>query len=565
LKRFTTDLNRALDGESNFRPVPLGESLWRNGPAWQKYGMAPVMIFTGRLMSAADHINNTATTYGAMAAARALHPELYQNAGAFTAAEKASARALALQQVTGGAEPTTMEERNVVSVRTREILGSLLAPETLEEASFIGDQAAYQNDPIGLFGSFYAALNGAIGSVERKAEAASENEDFGNPVTRAVMAVLAGGLRGITGTKFMRFGFNFGTDITQYIPGSYLLQKLAPVYGTEMSRSQQDLLLGKNVFGLMAAATIASMFLDKDDDEPGWHIEGNWSGLSGSEKNSLRTAGKEPMTMWKRNADGTLTRISYRSWPTGGIFVAVGSMNDQQRYDPAAWAKTGTAGHLLRAVTTGALQVQDVTAMQGLAELFGTSSFSANPEADFMERLQKIPIRYAGGFIPTGLKDLDAWNDPRNYRPENTLDEMMRNVPVMRRLVADGRPMLNLLGEEVKLNRQPWRRVYTEAKGGGVYETLGKLLSKGLSLPEASMKRVVKFNGQDTTIEAIGPEAEWQFSRILGEKYRQYLEQEGESLTTMDTKRAQKRIRSRALVLSDQAEKELVRTLTAKP
>lgn len=560
LKRFTTDLNKALEGESNFRPVPLGESLWRNGTTWQKYGMAPVMLWTGRLMAAADHINNTATSYGAMAAARALHPEIYGKAGAFTEVEKTAARQQAILEVTGGAPPVTSEEKATVSVRTREILSQLLKPEQQEEASFIGDQAAYQNDPIGLFGSVYSALNTGLGYLERSAEDASENQDI-NEVTRAALAILAGGLRGLTGTKFMRFGFNFGNDITQYIPGTYLLQQLAPVYGAQMSRSQQDLLLAKNVFGLMVASSIAALFLGKDDEDEGWHIEGNWSGLTPAQKSQLRSAGKEPLTLWKRKPDGSLERVSYRSWPTSGIFVAVGSMNDQKRYDPAQWSRTGVANHLLRAVTNGALQVKDTTALQGLTEILGASSFNTDPEQDFVSRLIKVPLKFEGGFIPTLLKDIDSWMDPRNFKPETALDEFMRNTPILRREVAGGRPMLNLLGEEVELNRTPWRRVYSESKEGEAYHVLGQLLSRGLSLPEPSTKRVVKVNGKDQSIESLGGKAEWEFARILGGKYKAFLEQEGPSLAAMDTERAQKRIRRVATLLGDQAEQELVRNL----
>ena len=561
LKRFTTDLNKAMEGDPNFRPVPLGESLWRNGNAFQKYGMAPVMLWTGRLMSAADHINNTATSYGAMAVARALHPEFYEGKGAFTKQEKDAAREQAVREVTGGTEPQTLEDKATVSKRTREILAGLLRPEQQDEANFIGDQAAYQNDPLGLFGSIYRGISAGIGTIERGAEALSTDPAIQSQFMRAILGGLAGGLRGLTGTKFMRFGFNFGNDITQYIPGTYLLQKLAPVYGTKMSRSQQDLLLGKNIFGLMAAVGVAALFLDKDDDEEGWHLEGNWSGLNNDFKNQLRSQGKEPNTFWRRRPDGSIQRISYRSWPTSGIMVAVGRMVDQRRYQPAKWKEYGVAGNLLSAVGNGAIQVKDTTALSGLSELLGASSYSTDPEKSALERLAKTAFKFEGGFFPTLLKDIDSWEDPNNYRPETLLGEMVRHVPLARRAASDGRPMLNLLGEPVELSRVPWRRVYTESKEGPEYTVLGQLLSRGLSLPEPSSKRTVKVNGQTTTIEQLGPRAEWEFARILGEKYRDFLLREGPTLERLDNDRAEKRIRKRAQDLGDQAEAEMVRLL----
>lgn len=559
LKNFGKDLNRMMEGESHFRPVPLGENLWKNGNVWQKYAMSPVMMFVGRSMAAADHINNTATTYGAMAVARALNPEMYENAGAFTTQEIATARKQAIEEITGGEAPTTKADKQAVSVRTREILGQLLAPEDFESASAVGDTAAFQGDPTGLFGTVYKGFAGLFRAGESKLEDMSEDEYHG-ALTRAALAVAAGGLRGLLGAKFMRFGFNFGEDLTQYIPGTYLAQGL--LYDKDMPRMQRDLLLGKNIFGLMAAMTLTALFMgDGEDEEETMWIDGNWADKTPEEARAARSAGREPFSIGWRNADGSTTKISYRQWPTSGIFVAVGAMADQRRDDPAKWKETGPGGHLIRAVTTGALQVKDVSAMRGLAEVFGAASRSASPEETTQQLLLKMPLQYAGGFVPNLLKDLDTWNDPRNFKPETLLDELVRSVPIMRKEAAGGRPMLNLLGEEVKLVRTPWRRMYSESPAGKGYEVLGSLLSRGLGLPEPSDKRVVRYKGEDVTIGAIGPEAYWNFARILGGKYKVFLEANGDRLKEMDTKRAQKFLRSRANDMGDQAEKELVRYL----
>lgn len=564
LKRFGEDLNKSLEGESNFRPVPLGEELLRSGK-WYQQGLATVMVYTGRIMAAADHINNTATTHGAMAVARALNPEIYNNLTSFTKEERANARTRAIEEVTGGIAPRTLEEKNTVSVRTREILHDLLSDEHYAEASFIGDQAAYQNDPIGLFGSVYSVFNTALGSAERAAESLSEDPNFSNSITRAGLAVLAGGLRGITGTKFMRFGFNFGNDLTQYIPGTVLAQKLAPVYGADMTRSQQDLLMAKNIFGLMVTSSLAAFFMGGDDDEDRPMIEGNWSSLSKEKKAQLRSAGREPMTITWRTADGTVKRLSYKSWPTGGIFVAVGGMLDQKRYEPAKWSQTGVGGHLLKGVTTGVLHVRDTAALEGLSELIGSSSYSSNADADFMDKLTKLPARFVGGFVPNLLKDVDTWDDPRHFRPESTWDEYARNVPVVRRSVAEGRQMLDLLGGDVKITRTPWRRVFTEAEKPGAYKELGDLLDRGMTLTPPNPKRKIRFKGQETTIEGLGKEAEWRYAKILGGEYKKFLEDNGTRLRLMTDSRADDFIKDRSQALSERAEKLLIRDLTNNP
>lgn len=560
LKRFGEDMNKTLEGESNFRPIPLGEDLIRNGTWFQK-GLAVWMNYVTRIMSSADHINNTATTHGAMAVARALNPELYNNLHAFTAEERAKAKEQALLDVTGGAKPKDLTERNAVSVRTRELLHGLLSEDHQQEASFIGDQAAYQNDPIGIFGKFYEAVNSTLGKAERSAAEASEDPDFSNPVTRAALAVIAGGLRGMTGTKFMRFGFNFGNDLTQYIPGTVLAQKLAPVYGSELSQSQKDLLMAKNVFGFFLASSLIAYFMQGLDDDDKPMIEGNWSNLSKEKKAQLRSAGREPMTITWKTADGTVKRVSYKSWPTGGIFVAVGGALDQKRYDPAKWEQTGVGGHLLKGVTTGVLHVRDTAALEGLSELIGSSSYSSNADADFVDKLTKLPARFIGGFVPNLLKDVDTWDDPRHFRPETTWDEYARNVPVARRSVADGRPMLDLLGGEVKVSRTPWRRVFSEAEKPGAYNDLGDLLDRGMTLTPPNPKRKIRFKGQETTIEALGKDAEWKYAKILGGEYKRFLEQEGNRIKLMTDSRAEDFIRDRSRILSDRAEKILIREL----
>lgn len=562
LKNFGRDLNKYMEGDSNFRPLPLGESLWKNGNLWEKYWAAPVMMFVGRSMAAADHINNTATTYGSLAVARALHPELYENAGAFTSEEIKAAQDQATAEIVGDEQPTAAQKAEI-SVRAREILQASMRTEDVAAAYEVGDVAAFQGDPTGLFGSLYSGFSGLFAGWERKLENFSEDTERAGAATRAAAAVLASGLRGVLGAKFMRFGFNFGQDLTRYIPGTYLLQNL--IYEKDMTPLQKDLLLGKNIFGLMAAMTLTAFFLGgDDDDEEGMFIEGNWSDKTPEETRAARSAGREPFTMGWRNKDGSVSRLSYRSWPTSGIFVAVGAMADQRRDDPKGWAEAGPAGHLLRAVTTGALQVRDVSAMRGLAEMFGAASRSTDPEQSLRDLLIKTPVTYGGGFIPTLLKDIDMWNDPRNFKPETMLDEMMRVVPILRREAAGGRPMLNILGEEVEVNRTPWRRVFTTSNAGEAYNVLGNLLTRGLSLPEPSGTRIVKYQGKDTPIEAIAPDALWQFTRILGGKYKVFLENYGDRLKKMSTPQAQKFIRAQANKMSDQAERELVQQLNEK-
>jgi hypothetical protein len=546
-KRFNEDLRRAMDGESTFRPVPLGEALWRQGGLWKF--PAAVMLWTGRLMAAADHINNTATTHGAMAVARALNLELYAGKAGFTPQERAAAEAQALNEVTGGTSPANADERRTVKVRTREILHGLLKPETRTEANFIGDESAYQNDPVGILGGIYRGLNSGLGAMERATLAAAERIDGQTPAAgfaRGAMAFAAGSLRSITGTKFARFGANFGNHIWSFVPGSYLMSRGGQALGSiERTRSQNDLLLGRNVIGLALGVSTFALLGDKDDEEEGMHIEGSWSGLTLEEKAQRRSAGFEPLTLWWRDGD-KIKRQSYKSWPTAGVFAGVGAYADERRFQPARAAARGWAGHLLHAASAGALQIKDVNAMRGLAEIFGASASSSDPEADFVKRMVRLPVGFAGGFVPTAVKDIDALRDPRSYRAEGVMEELARSVPGLRQTVNGGRPSINLLGDPIVFDRKPWSRAFTSTESTEPYRVLGVLLSRGLSLPAASAERYVWHDGTKVQIKSLGREAEYKYAKAVGKGYKEWLSTEGQDLLTQPPEALARQIRSQS-------------------
>ena len=560
LKRFNDDLKKALEGETTFRPVPLGEALWRDGNAMEKYGFAPVMIWTGRLMAAADHLNNSATTAGAKVVARALHPELYKTVAA-SPSEREAAAAQARREVTGGAMPATAQERATVAARTREILNGQLRPEELKEASFMGDQAAYQNDPTGVFGAIYRAVNQGMGSLERGLQTYAEERGAEGPAgqyARGLMLFLSGAMRSMMGAKFIRFGANFGNDMLGYVPGTALVSPA--LLGKEATASQRQLLMGKNVFGLMAGLTVAAMFLGKDDEEEGWHLEGPWTDLTPEEVKQRRAAGFEPLTFWKRTAD-KVQRVSYKQWPTAGLLAGVAHMQDRQRFRPEKWAKEGMAGHLLAAASVGAFQVKDVSAMRGLADLLGASRFGTNPEDALVEKLAKMPVNFAGGFIPTLAKDLDALADPRRYKPATVMEEFLRNVPVLRQRVAGGRPEINILGLPIEQDRKPWSRAYTDAESGAAHAVLGSLNTRGFTLPTPETNRKVWKSGAWTTIAAMGADAEWRYQKKVGDGYRAWLgSAEGAALlTNPDGLAVQRLINRRAEAIKMQAVAGLVK------
>ena len=544
-KRFEQDIHNALDGEKGAHPIAIGERMWREGTVLQKVPGA-LMMMVGRSMVAADHINNIATTQGAMAVARAMNPELYDGKTSWTQKEIDDARRQAINETTGGADPTTAKERLIVGVRTREILNSGLSQEHREQASLVGDQAAFQNDPTGLFGGLYHGVKNMLSYWVRQLDEHAQDEEA-NRIARAICAVGASSVYAATGTRFMRYGFNLGNEFIRYMPGSWVLNKIAPILGKNLSPMQQELLIGKNLVGAMMLASLYAMFGGDDEDKDGvWHLEGPWDALSPDEKNERRTAGIAPNTMWKREK-GQIQRIGYGQWALAGLIAAAGSMLDEKRYEPAKWKERGVAGHMLRGAATGLYQLQNVAALENLAKMLGQSpSSSSDKISGPAERLAEMGTAYAGGFAPTFLKDLDKWDDPRNFKANGVWEKLVREVPVARRFVNDGRPQFNRLGQDVRVHREPYSRLYTADQVDKATEYYGHLLSRGLDFPSPSADRKVIKGNKKVPMETLGKGVVYDFEKAVAVQYGKYLAEHGEELLKLPTKAADKAMTARA-------------------
>jgi hypothetical protein len=547
-KRFEADLIDALNGEKTAHPIAIGEKMWKSGSLLQKIPGALMMV-VGRSMVAADHVNNTATTQGAMAVARAMNPELYEGKTSWTQKEIADARKQAIAEATAGAEPATKFERMLVAKRTREILNAGLTEADQMAASEVGDIAAFQNDPTGLFGGLYHAVKSGLSSAVRSLDQVAQDEEAAK-ITRAFAAVTAGSVHALTGTRFMRFGFNLGNEFMRYMPGSWLLNKGTNILGSKLSPMQQDMLIGKNVVGGILLATLYSLFGDDDESEDGkWHMEGPWNDLSLGEQSSRLSAGLAKNSFWRRK-DGKIERISYAQWPTAGLLAAVGSMLDEKRYKPEDWNQRGVAGHILQGAVTGLFQVQDAAAMQQVAELFSTSS-SYGAAQGMPEKVIKMGTNYLGGLVPTSVKDLDKWQDPRNFRADGVWEKLVREMPVARRFVNDGRPQFNRIGQDVRLHREPYSRLYTTDEADKATVAYGQLLARGIDFPTPSTKRQIIKDGKKVPMDTLGKGVTYDFEKAVALSYGKFLQENGERITGMSTKALDKLIRDRATRILD--------------
>jgi len=555
LKRNEESVMAAIDGDTAIRATPISERMLSQGNWWHKYP-ALVMSIVSRSMSAADHLNNTATSRGAMVYARAMNPDFYKGALTPSPQERADARKQAILELFAGVEPRTSKEKADTTARTREILNQAEAPETLEEGNQIGDIASYQNDPTGLFGGFYELLKGMSQSLERRATDFSQDDEV-SKTWRAIAAFAAVTFRSLIGTRFARFATNFASNGTSFIPGTYLAK--TPLYGRNLTKSRDSLILANNLIGAMTILAVVSKFGDEGDDDDLW-IDGTWAGLPYAKQAELRTSGHEPLSIGWRGKDGKVHRISYRQWEIGSILASAGAWLDKRKYMPDKFKEEGLPGHILASVANGAAYVKDLSALSTFTDLLGVGAGTAQDKgADFAKKINKVAANFAGGFIPNTLKDVDAYTDPKVYKPDSAMEVWFRGVPMVRRTVAGGRPMLNLLGDPVELDRSPWSRVYTDTDQGSGYDELAKLQNRGIWMPTPSMTRIVKrSNGEKATIESLGQDVEYKYQKSVGKKYRAYLIENGPDFAKMTDEEVEKAINRDTERIRIEASDELV-------
>ena len=123
--------------------------------------------------------------------------------------------------------------------------------------------------------------------------------------------------------------------------------------------------------------------------------------------------------------------------------------------------------------------------------------------------------RFATGYIPSILREIDEFGDPTLYRPSK--DEMMgwwiRNIPFARRTVGPG-PALNNFGEPIQTTPPPLKSWVGFGKDNELYNTLGQFASKGIFLPEPGRERKIV---DDEGVYRDMTEDEWyQFIKTRG-------------------------------------------------
>jgi hypothetical protein len=489
----------------NFNPDQPGSALEGLGESRNLFAKGISQFkYVSRLINALDHMTALMSDGAAKAyALRKLYgPELARQYLTPSPEVVAAARVRAI------AEGTRPE---LVNKRTREIIQEKLPVEILLTAKEIREMTTFTETPQGLLGSLYRGLDQAAQG-------------------KTLYKVLSG-------TNFLRFAANSANEILNFaLPVAlYRYYQSAPgksegEYGLKFSESRRDLILAKAAFGTALGIFAGALFLGDDDKEEdrNMDITGSFKSLDPNKRKQLLAEGRQPYSIRFGN-----TYVSYRQLGFGGVLATIGELRDRQLFSPDKWSQENIVEKVLDGAAAGMFIVKDSTAISGLTELLGFANAYKYDTDEFIEKsFPRYVSRLAGSLVPNILKEVDAWSDPSIFKTEAGnlgYEYFLQQVPFGRREIGPG-PILNVLGEPVKVERYPWSRWAKEREDDLAWGTLGKLASRGVFMPTPAITVKVNENG---TRRELTREEKYQYQQAVGQGYRKFIEQNSKRLLAL--------------------------------
>jgi hypothetical protein len=489
----------------NFNPDQPGSALEGLGESRNLFAKGISQFkYVSRLINALDHM--TALMSDSTAKAYALR-KLY-DADVARRYLTPSPEVVAAARARAIAEGTRPE---LVNKRTREIIQEKLPVDILMTSREIREMTTFTETPQGLLGSLYRGLDQAAQG-------------------KTLYKVLSG-------TNFLRFAANSANEILNFaLPVAlYRYYQSAPgksegEYGLKFSESRRDLILAKAAFGTALGIFAGALFLGDDDKEEDRNIDitGSFKSLDPNKRKQLLAEGRQPYSIRFGN-----TYVSYRQLGFGGVLATIGELRDRQLFSPDKWSQENIVEKVLDGAAAGMFIVKDSTAISGLTELLGFANAYKYDTDEFIEKsFPRYVSRLAGSLVPNILKEVDAWSDPSIFKTEAGnlgYEYFLQQVPFGRREIGPG-PILNVLGEPVKVERYPWSRWAKEREDDAAWSTLGKLASRGVFMPTPAITVKVNENG---TRREMTREEKYQYQQAVGQGYRKFIEQNSKRLLAL--------------------------------
>jgi hypothetical protein len=143
---------------------------------------------------------------------------------------------------------------------------------------------------------------------------------------------------------------------------------------------------------------------------------------------------------------------SYQYTPFGLYLSALGNYLDALKYENL---KKKDA---LTSVTYAVMRIPSTLFSQsflsGLSGVFNTLAGNDNPQSQ-INSLERIVAGTASNLFPMGglMKDMENFFDPRLYKGDSMATNLIAQIPFVNMV---NKPALNALGQEVKVNRNPF-------------------------------------------------------------------------------------------------------------
>ena len=437
-----------------------------------------------------------------------------------------------------------------ITARARQILEAKVNDGVLSDASNMGTVVALNSDPVGFLGVVHSL--------------------FTSPK--------AGPLRHVLGLSFIRAAFNMMQQSANYFPvlgavnymrasKSFQIKKdggvasgFADMWNVEVNDQRKTMIMMNQMTGLGLTLAAASYFLrpDDDDEERMFEISGTWAGLTPAQRSQLLSEGKKPLSI---RVGGTW--YEYKNSAIGAPLAVIGSGRDMQLYRKEDWDENEFYENVAAAVMGGGIYFKDFSMLSSFSQAVGIQASSREPVQGIEKAVAGLvapAARAVEAFIPVFgsslAKEVETIINPKYYTDRYGGSRLKRDVTsgvaVVRAL--GGKPMLNVLGEEVKIRRLPWSRLIKTQKTGPVWQNLSELSEKGVFLP-VPMKtaEVVGKDGRRRMTE----DEYYMYVKETGKEYKQVIEKYGDSLNDMKPDRAKKLLSKLATVARQKAKKRV--------
>lgn len=504
---------RAVERLSGKGRVDTLETLLRQGKLYPG-----VLAFTRRFMTAMDYIGAYGTRdmsvlYTALERGDQASLELAKRR--FDKSESARAEKQAREELPG-------ERESLIQLRKREILETGINQEILDAAEEMARRAAQNAEPKGIPGAFYN-------------------------VTKNIPFMFKAPI----GLAFMRAAMNMVSNASDWYPGlglftvgrssPFITEKLnglpknhpARVFALDLPPEQRRLAMTAQVAGLGLMLGAAYMFLD-EDEEKAIDISGSWIGITPQRAKELRALGVSPNSI--KIGDKW---VSYKQMPFAGPLAIIGHMRDQQQYGGQKWDDKSIAEKVFSSWLNGLAYVRDISAVAGLSYVFGANAGNTleSDIGDVNAFLSRTAGRFASGFVPSVIKEVDEFMDPTRYSPskDEMLGHWLKNLPFIRRA---NKPEINFLGDEIVMTRPPSRSFVTFEKAEPVYELVGKWMGEGVFIPQAGKEALI---ADPVTRERrkMTDDEFYVYAKEFGGAYKKMIEQNLDRLDELDMVRVQ--------------------------